>query len=303
MASFRNTQWDIKYAPSDVKEVTRTVGIEFEVNVNSLNSAYNELNLDRVKEKIRRESGKDFYSIDWKAQVQEKDFPIAAWGVDGGDKEFVTHPDSYTYFKRGGSKRFKQVMEYLINFTEPHIKSGTHIHISQLETDDLDKINDNLYWVTAGFGEQIQKIFGRSSHWCRPPEAKNQEGELIISPVELLKITYPKPKQTPKQDNYTKSRMFNIHSYGTYEFRGGKSSTNILEILAWVQFCYNIVDICATTDDITKVKFSEFLTGVHIRRYVKTLKKSKAREITPKELNRTIGNSVTFSYYVKDKIL
>lgn len=306
MASFDNQAWDVQYLPSDDKHKTRTVGIEFECKVTNLNSVYESNNINAFRRKWEREHPNQWFNPNAHL-LNEKNFPIAAWGYDGGDKEFVIHPDSYNYFKRGGSKRFKQVVNYLSEYTEADKASGTHIHISQLSSDDKQKTWDNLYWCMCGFGLEMQKIFGRSSNWTCPPKVSRiMEGLYDYNLPGVFKMSYVKPKDMKKiaTNVYeTKHTMINRHRCGTYEFRGPKSSHDLEEILAWVQFCHNMVEICATTEDITQVKFGEFLKGKYIAKYVREISKNKLRTISTADRRRTIGSSVTFSYYTQDKVL
>lgn len=306
MASFDNTKWDKQYLPSDDKEKTRTVGIEFECSVTNLNSKFHSRNINILRNEWIKEHPTGWFDAQ-KIVIDEKNFPIAGWGYDGGEKEFVTHPDSYNYFKRGGSKRFKQVVEYLAEHTEADVDSGTHIHISELKNEDKQKTWDNLYWCMCGFGLEMQKVFGRTSHWTTPPSlSKFVEGIYSYDIPNVFKLTYPKPKNMKKistKITSEKHTMINLHRNGTYEFRGPKASHDLQEILAWVQFCHNMVEICANTDDITKVPFGEFIKGKYIAKYVREISKNQYRTITLKDRRRSIGSAVNFSYYNSNKVL
>lgn len=309
MASFTR-DWNIQYKKTDNPIETRTVGIEFECTVNNKDSIFNESNIMKARENwVSQDISHMPYDFDVRKWIEKQmkeqkiKFPIAAWGRDGGDKEFVTEPDSISFFNGGGSKRFKEVMAYLDKNTLADQRSGTHIHIGFIPSDDVFRIRENLYWFMMAFGEQVQKIFGRRSHWAKVPQFK---GCGLMDSNLINEVEYPKPKSI-SEDTITGCHpkgFIYVKRDHTIEFRGPKASHDIKEVLAWVQFCFNMVEICSK-ESIIDVPFAAAIKGTHIQRYLKTLEKSKERQITLAEKRQRISRMTTFKYYydVQDKIL
>ena len=304
MASFQLEDWNPLYAEGDNREETRLIGIEFEGKpkpqevLNSANYPFvGEEWLD--EEQIAVEVSDDEYSdpedwVDWrergayiKDKLNEQGVEVAGVGYDGGGKEFVTFPDSISHFKKGGSERLKNVVEFLSETTEPDYMSGTHIHVSKLNSDTQTTWN-NIYWFEMCFAPQLQKIFGRVTHWARTPLPEGYFSQVNNRDEVLFQAPLKRPEPATNQV-YNKGSMV-VDRGNRYEFRGPKATHDLDEILAWAELCNNIVEMCAN-GYIKNMTFSEVLKGKYIRKYVDKIgKNNEARKITPEERAKSIAD-------------
>ena len=222
---------------------------------------YNEDEDEYYDDEYERDSG---LRADYIAEkLAEKGIQCGGVGYDGGGKEFVTYPDSVTLIKKGGSKRLKDLVEVLKQNTKADKASGTHIHISKLPT-DTKRTWDNIYWFCMCFGPQLQKIFGRRSHWA--PIALPTNYFSSSSDVNQKLFQAPQKRPVPDRTPYANKHAMVNDRGNRYEFRGPKSSHDIDEILAWAELCNNIVNLCAN-GYIKDMSFSEVLRGKYIRAY------------------------------------
>lgn len=307
MASFPNTEWAPEYAESDDKSKVRLAGIEFEARIKAL-SEWPDDDFKFLNESWLEENEEQYWGgpaeeydeeYDEYCEVEDADgytryqrklqyirnqlneSGIVFGGIeyDGGGKEIVTMPDSITLFEQGGSKRLKDMVEMLAKYTIADPASGTHIHISKLPNDTL-KTWDNIYWFCMCFGPQLQKLFGRVSHWAPVPlpigyfQSTNRSSELLFEA--------PQKRPEPPREGAGKHIMVNDRG-DRYEFRAPKSSHDLDEILAWVELCNNIVNLCAN-GYIKDMPFSEVLRGKYIRAYAyKIAKENEKRALSSEE--------------------
>lgn len=317
MASFSEQEWNVQYHKSDDEDKVRTVGLEIETKVKNQSSIFYDFEYNNAR-------NRNLVEADERIRAELKKFPIANWGRDGADKEFVLHPDSITLFKRGGSARLRQVFKYLKENCKPATASGTHIHISILPGEDINKTWDNIYWFQLTCAEQMQKIFGRTSHWAQDPIystinniARDHKIAMYDISAEVISVNQDEMKDYTHKIYSGKNMMVQphgnrwfrdyddkgtIHDVSTFEFRGPKSTVNIEEVLAWVEFCHNIVDLCSQ-GPIDNRRFSEFLKGTHISRYVNSLKRTKERTITLTEMRQIIGKKAKVTFKPGERIL
>lgn len=301
MASFDLCDWREDYHLSDRKEDSRLVGIEFELVAKTANEMPDDEGHIIAEDWLDEEGIGNYYDeyaeydeTDYESrakwiqeQLQEKGLAIAGVGYDGNDKEFVTYPDSITHYHSGGSKRFKEVLDFLDKYTEVGDNSGTHIHVSKLPS-DIPSTWDNIYWFDICFQKQLQKIFGRVTSWAMPfrvpsNEYKNSSDETIIE------VPHKRPENMAPKD-YDKHHMV-VDRGNRYEFRGPKASHNINEVLAWIELCNNIVDLCSN-GYIKNAKFKEVLKGKYIRKYINELNKLDNRKITEEERKQSISSMI-----------
>lgn len=295
MASFTLEDWKEDFLPNENKENTRLVGIEFEAEIkpsNQLEEDFKFLSEDWLDSNDIGYN-EEYDDTDWtdrgdwiKDTLAEKNVFVGGVGYDGGGKEFVTYPDSVSHYKKGGSERFKNVISMLANCTNADSSSGTHIHISKLPSDTPTTWN-NLYWFSMAFAPQIQKIFGRESHWCRTPlpetyfRENNNNGDSVV---------YELPQKQPVPANIYNKGTIIVNRDNRYEFRGGKASHDIEEVLAWVEFCNNVVEMCAN-GYIKQMPFATVLQGKYIRKYLNRIgANNPKRKITEEERAMKISN-------------
>lgn len=307
MASFggKDKDWKAEYLDSDDKSRVRLVGVEFEGKVKAQNRIpenYKFFNDKYTEKYISEKTGIDrsnympekfdkFQEESRKfveGKLAELKIGYGGWGYDGGGKEIVSLPDSFTKFEKGGSERFINLVNLVNGAMSPDEQSGTHIHISKLES-DVKTTYENIYWFCMAFAPQIQKVFGRISHWAKtplPPDFFEKYGE-------TNKKLYEVPKIRPEVRNvYNKGSMV-VNRGDRYEFRGPKATNDLEEVLAWIEFCHNIVEVCAK-GYIQEVPFADVLRGKYIRKYInKISKENKERAISAKERAMRI-NSVGY---------
>lgn len=293
MASFADTAWETEYAGEEDKEKTRLVGIEFEARIKPYNEI-KEKEFEFLSEEWLNDEGIGNYESDYDDgeeidydirsewiwdELENKGIKVGGVGYDGGGKEFVTHPDSITLFKNGGSERFKKIVDMLKEYTEADTCSGTHINISKLESDH-ENTKSNLYWMSMVFGAQFQKIFGRRSHWARIPLPVNHfstldnEAKVFRAPIRRpsIKGMCLDPKGT-----------IIVEKEGRWEFRGPKATHDINEVLAWIEFCNNVLEACSQKS-ITNVKFEDLLRGNYIEAYAMRLRDERAITYSDREM-------------------
>lgn len=307
MASFdcKGKDWKAEYLDTDDKEKVRLVGIEFEGKMKAQNRIpenYKFFN-DKYTEKYISEktginpncwSPKEYDKFQKERQefvegkLAELNIGYGGWGYDGGGKEIVSLPDSFTKFELGGSERFVNLVNLVNGAMEPDENSGTHIHISSLSSDVKTTYN-NIYWFCMAFAPQIQKVFGRISHWAKTPLPPDYFEKRSQGTVKLYEV----PKIRPQIQNVFNKGSMVINRGNRYEFRGPKATNDLEEILAWVEFCHNIVEVCAR-GYIQEVPFADVLRGKYIRKYInKISKENKDRTISAKERASRI-NSVGY---------
>lgn len=294
MASFNREDWEPIYLPSDKKEETRLVGIEFEMAIKNKNEIQEDLQfmseefLDEEDIGVYVDDDYDEFDDDardyserveyMKTQLESRDYQFGGLGYDGGGKEIVTLPDSYSYFEQGGSERFNKLLNLIKEVGIPDNASGTHIHISKLK-DDVKTTWNNLYWFCMCFGPQLQKIFGRISRWARTPLPK----DFFYSNAAGNVMLFEAPKKQPKQTQTSPKGTIIVDRGNRYEFRGAKASNDKDEILAWVELCNNIVEVCSK-GYIQDVPFADVLRGKYIRAYVNKIgKENSERKISTAE--------------------
>ena len=292
MASFSPDDWKELYSPEDNPAKVRLIGIEFEGKpkpADKLDDKYKFYNGDYLREQgigvEQDEDGHKWYdeSKMWdKTNEELKKLGLVYGGVgcDGGGREIVSCPDSFTLFEQGGSERLKNLIDFLKESTTADVASGTHFHISKLET-DVKKTWNNIYWFCMVFGPQLQKIFGRISGWAHIPLPENYFTERHDCDEKIFEAPHKQPIKT-QSPGYNKL-SFVVERENRYEFRAAKASHDLDEILAWAEIYHSIVEICAN-GYIQDVPFGDILRGKYARAYINKLnKESKERKITPAE--------------------
>lgn len=126
-------------------------------------------------------------------------------------------------------------------------KTGLHVH-HDINDFTLNQIK-NLYRLYHKYEPNaIKSIINPSrvsSHYCNP-----------ISPL-MNKIENASTAEDFR--NLTSSRYYNLNhkayiKYGTIEFRHHQGTTNINEILAWVEFTHKLVETAARKSEIKNLK-------------------------------------------------
>ena len=232
---------------------------------------------------------------DWLVQAK-RNGNIANWGRDGSDIEVVTHPITATLVHKGG-EHFEKITKLLEeNRCTVNSYAGTHINVSKIDG-DYKYTYDNLMWLQIIFEEQFKKVFGRSTHWAQfcPSfmfQGDNKKWQNAQKTKMMFDIAYAGNNITEEFSRSRSKQLMITDKKNRYEFRGGKATVSLLEILAWSEFCLNVVDIAATKRDIAGVKFKDFLTGKYIEEYVTTvMAQNKDRELKSKDLSKTVGRT------------
>lgn len=309
MATFDGTVFKKEYKEEDDKNKTRTAGLELEVKItNPESELYQTEREDYIYsfEDYDIDSDNDYIQA-LKYLLEENKLPFAGAGPDGDDIELVTHPDSITLFKEGGSKRFKEAMRYLKKNAvggKQAERSGTHVNIGILETDEVEVIMDNAYWICMNFAIPLQKIAGRISHWAQfnqyPNTAKHSRTEIknTIDKNEyhdLYVQTEQKSLSISRAANTNIKHQCLVRKYKTYEFRIFKSTVDKNEAIAWVELCHNIIQIASGLKPINEVTLEDLLEGAYINKYAHNLKGN--RKLTELELKQPIKNIVQLQSY------
>ena len=157
----------------------------------------------------------------------------------------------------------------------PDQQSGTHIHISRLESDKRN-LWRNLYWFSVVYDKQLYAIFRRRSTWALSPKKRLQEmGRTKVSINEVSDLGYP---------GFGNKGTLIIKRLNTYECRGGSASTDANEIKAWALMFKNIVDFCNQTT-IVGHRFEEVLPDGNYGDILRDrLTGEQARQICPIDL-------------------
>lgn len=296
MATFSNDIFTIEYDKDDKKEKTRTVGLELEVKVTDRLSPFHKDN--------RYERDKDGWLNSIPAekvlkQSKELEGIIAGAGQDGTDLEFVTHPDSITLYNKGGSERLKKAMKFLKKHTKggkDAPNSGTHVNIGFYEGEDTEHTMDNAYWLVMNYATQLQKLAGRVTHWARFINYSNINTFHMDSDIDMLNIVHTKKpdaqRSAPK--NHIKEQCLVLKKH-TFEFRIFKSTTELQEVLAWVQLCYNLIELASGGKELKDITFKDLVKGKYISKYTASLKGN--RSISAEEMQATLQNTLSFRLY------
>ena len=293
MATFHIDNWNPEYLEGEDPERVRLIGVEFEGRIKQADKIKDDglkfLDEDTLSSELTWERNSMMYKDKdgnlWEKskyllkKLKDAGVEVAGIGYDGGGKEFATFPDSYGAYLKGGTDRLNKVINMLTSATDADKMSGTHINVSKLNTDTKTTWN-NIYWFMMCFGPQLQKIFGRRSHWAKTPLPKDYYSRTDDHMTKH--ILFEAPTKRPEVEwVYAKGSMV-VDKGNRYEFRGPKATHNINEVLAWVQICNNIVELCAN-GYIKEMPFAEVLKGKYIRAYLNEISKNPDREITAKE--------------------
>lgn len=270
MATFDADDFVERYKDGEDKKTTRLVGLELE-----------------IEREDREEEG-------WLMDAADSVTGFAGYGSDGGDIEVVTDPVSEGFIKEGGGV-IKNVVKLL---NDNHCMScfggGTHINVAKLEG-DYKYTYDNIIWLTIVFNEQIEKVFGRHSHWAKSPlEQYNWFGRCQQRRIKknarladrMFQIFVKEIDGVSKAMSDINNKHLMVTDKGNrYEFRGAKSSVNLDECLAWAEFCLNMTRIAATNKTLQNVKFENFLEGEYIEKYFnEVIQQNNTRKLTKEEL-------------------
>lgn len=228
---------------------------------------------------------------------------FAGWGRDGKDIEVVTHPMSHTLIR--DDSPLNEMFEFLNgnNYTISW-ESGTHINISKLN-DDPEETYTNMLWISTLFGQQLEKVFGRRSHWARQPISvmsrrdhshKNNNRFNNAEYLHRLFDIFITPKDAEYFSKQHSKSLLITDKGNRYEFRGAKASINKSEIFAWAQFCYNIVEL-ASHKSMRGAKFIDLIKGDYIEHYFNEEVQGRTeRKLTEKLLKMPITYKKEFKY-------
>lgn len=315
MASFQETEWQPQYLPTDDIKKVRLVGIEFEAKIKPIAEVPEKFQFLTEEKMDELRVG---YNIDYPEEDENYDpeiadmsrsefmeneldklgFEFGGIGYDGGGKEIVTMPDSFNIFEAGGSERLIKILDMLKAATKADKASGTHIHVSKLDS-DVKTTWQNVYWFCMCFGPQLQKIFGRISHWARTPLPK----DYFTSANDTREKVFEAPKKQPEAERVYEKGSIVVDKGDRYEFRGPKATHDLDEVLAWTELCHNIIDVCAK-GYIQDVPFSDVLRGKYIRAYVNKIgKKDADRKLSPAERAMRISEIGYVRISEQDKLL
>lgn len=300
MATFSHDIFKKEYHKDDDQTKTRTVGIEFEVVITDDKDPLYRENIENNL--FRHNTYRSLMDVLEETKIKEF-FPGA--GFDGSDIELVTHPDSITLYREGGSKRFKKAMEYLSEHAvggEQAINSGTHINVGKLDSDDADYIMDNAYWICMNFAIQLQKIAGRVTHWAKfTPYTGEKKYQVSINQdiPNTSMVLAGKPEMMRNHASRDNKGLCLVDKPNTYEFRIFKSTTNINEASAWTELCYNIIELASGAKAIEDIRFVDLIIGPHIRDYVYGLE--GRRKLDAVELAASIKNTLSFRTYATEE--
>lgn len=220
---------------------------------------------------------------------------FAGYGFDGDDIEVVSDPISRSLLIDGSfiGAITNKLLEHKCSTCSG---GGTHINVSKLPS-DYKYTFSNLLWLQMVFVTQMRKVFGRATTWARNPaelmltqvnrkfDRKKFISSKMFNPMLELNLEV---ENIPQEFSQNHNKAILITEKGNrYEFRGGKSSVNELELLAWGEFCANIVDAAAKTS-IEGVKFSQFIKGPHVEKYFnEVVQRNNSRKLTAKDLSKT----------------
>lgn len=315
MATFRNSVFKKEFDPKDDEKKVRTVGVEIETIIANEKCPLH--NINRYNEEKSMEgitkNKYGYFDMDKarKKLIEHYKYGFASYGQDGNDIEIVSHPDSITLYKKGGSERFNKLMEFLKENADSTKadNSGVHVNVGKLAGDEQEYIMDNAYWIIMNFGMQIQKIAGRITHWaeispykelpstCTIVEERYGESECDEDydgdDISLYLITQKKGAQQHYIANQIKGSAL-VNKEFVYEFRMFKSSTDKDEVMAWVELCHNIIELASGAKPLEKIKFADLIQGEYIQKYAYALEGE--RKLSKVELARTVENTLEFQF-------
>lgn len=316
MASFSETEWQPQYLPTDDIKKVRLIGIEFEAKIKPVDEVPEDFKFLTEEKMDELNVGYDIGEYDeydedgdqnlhemsrteyMENELNELGFEFGGIGYDGGGKEIVTMPDSFNIFETGGSERLIKIVNMLKAATKADKASGTHIHVSKLDS-DVKTTWQNVYWFCMCFGPQLQKIFGRITHWARTPLPQN----FFTSNDNTTEKLFEAPKKQPKAAGVYAKGSIVVDKGDRYEFRGPKASHDLDEILAWTELCHSIIEVCAK-GYIQDVPFSDVLRGKYIRAYVNKIGKNNPdRKLSPAERAMRISEIGYVKVSEKDRLL
>lgn len=316
MATFNNDIFVKKFDPKDNEQRVRTVGVEIETIITNKDCPVHRDALYKEERKALSIPEDEYRPYDYNRArqkiIEKYKYTFAQFGGDGDDLEFVSHPDSITLYKKGGSERFNKFMQFLKENADSSeaSNSGVHINIGKLKGDESEYIMDNAYWIILNFGMQLQKIAGRVTSWAkiRPYEKIPSTCTLIEEKIQdyedddenyntedlsLYLITQKKEAQQHYITNQIKGSAL-VNKNFVYEFRMFKSSTDKDEVMAWIELCHNIIELSSGAKPLEKIKFTDLLQGEYIQKYAYALEGE--RKLSKVELARTVENTLEFQF-------
>lgn len=271
MATFDQSDFTPRLQQGESQETTRLVGFEMEVK--------------------RKDNQKDAWLHNAVASIDG----FAQYGYDGDDIEVVSDPISTSLLV--DNSFIKSITDELVkNECDPCTGGGTHINVSKLPSDSKYTY-ENLIWLQIVFEEQLQKVFGRITTWAQSPvkqmmtntSRSYKRENFVKSPLfkQILDINFG-IEGIPESFSKRFSKSLMVTDKGNrYEFRGGKSSVDELELLAWGEFCVNLVKAAAKSS-IKGIKFSQFFKGPHIEKYfADVIQKAENRKLKDADLAKT----------------
>ena len=184
----------------------RYIGLELETtrNINALPK------IDDVEWELAHWSLSSREKEEFEKLIDKSGKMIAMIGADGGDVEITTQPLSERTLRN--DYEFNQMLRAYNMLCIPDQQSGTHIHISRLESDKRN-LWRNLYWFSVVYDKQLYAIFRRRSTWALSPKKRLQDmGRTKVSINEVSDLGYP---------GFGNKGTLIIKRLNTYECRGG----------------------------------------------------------------------------------
>lgn len=235
---------------------------------------------------------------------------FASFGYDGDDIEVVTDPISTSLLIENSI--LHNVVDEIATYCETCFGGGTHINVSKLPK-DCPYTYENLLWMQMIYEKQMQKIFGRISNWAKNPAKQMfhnttrsiDKNKLVSSPLmkQLFDMTFDEKEMAEKFSKRNNKALLITDKGNRYEFRGGKSSIDEQELLAWGEFCVNCVNL-ASKPSIRNVKFKQLLVGPHIESYFQNVvQASDKRKIKDAELEETLRSTKNITIKEKNSCL
>ena len=274
MATFSEEEFTPRMQNGETQKKVRLVGYELEVK------RFDQEESDWIQNAISNVEG------------------FAAYGSDGDDIEVVTDPISTSLLV--DNSYIGTIANLLAEKCEPCFGGGTHINVSMLPSDSKYTY-ENLLWMQMIYEGQLQKIFGRISSWAKSPTScmfrnctrRFDKKKLVASPLMkgLFNLNFNDEKTSEEFSRMNNKALLITNKTNRYEFRGGKSSVDELELLAWGEFCVNFTE-AAAKNKLGRTKFSDFIKGPHIEKYFnEVVQENKERKLKEAELKETLHST------------
>ena len=244
-----------------IRKNQRYIGVEIEMGLKSRTTR------SQIKKLVEAPVGLE-------GRIKEQEIMRYA-GEDGTGIEYSILPTQLEIWLENNptlaeiKKRFDEASSLLK--AEPG--NGVHIHYS-IKPEDPEDLPLRALWFSAHASSILEKIAGRSSHWAQP---------LIIR-----EPTYDKFKKNRNQDySYNSKSLQFTYKPGirTLEWRGPKSTNDFNQIVDWVKFYHNLIELLSkpTWQDIPICAIVPRSIESALRREERSLNNIEKRTIITKE--------------------